>query len=81
MAGKKTQDGLNVWGAVKTVLEKPRMTYREGRNHAYILNYPGLRPCPMATSTHVGRMVAPWVAQATGMKKQEVYRALRQGHW
>jgi hypothetical protein len=81
MAGKKTLDEIKIRGIVKAAIKKPLITYREATNHVYMLNYPGLRPCPVATSTHARRMVVPWVARATGLPTQEVYTALKRGRW
>lgn len=80
MAGNKTRDGIRLSDILRTAIEAGARI-REGNSHAYILNYEGLRPCPIATSTHAERMVAPWLAQATGRTKQESYEALRRGYW
>ncbi len=80
MATNKTCDGIKL----KDILQAAREAgarIREGNSHAYILNYSGLRPCPVATSTHAERMVAPWLAQATGRTKHESYEAIRRGYW
>lgn len=80
MAGNKTRDGLRLKDILRTAIEAGARI-REGNSHAYILNYGGLRPCPIATSTHAERMVAPWLAQATGRTKHESYEAMRRGYW
>ncbi|VVB79470.1 Uncharacterised protein [uncultured archaeon] len=80
MAGNKTRDGLRINDLVKLAMQAGARI-REGNSHAYILNYEGLRPCPIATSTHAERMVAPWLATATGRTKHETYEALRRGYW
>jgi hypothetical protein len=80
MAGNKTRDGLKIRDVVRTALQAGAKL-REGNSHLYILNFGQLRPCPIATSTDAGRMVAPWLAQATGRTRQETYMALRRGYW
>jgi len=80
MARNKTRDGYRL----EKILDLARgigATIREGTKHPYVLNYPGLRPCPIASSTNAKRMVAPWLAQATGYARKDVYTALTQGHW
>lgn len=76
----KTIDGLRLKDILRTAIGAGAKI-REGNSHAYILNYAGLRPCPIATSTHAERMVAPWLALATGRTKHESYEALRRGYW
>ena len=80
MGGKKTRDGLKLTDIVRVATEIGARL-REGASHIYILNYEGLRACPVATSTHAERMVAPWLAQASGRSKQEAYQAMRRGYW
>lgn len=80
MAQNKTIDGVKLQDIIRTASEAGA-SIRQGHSHAYILNYDGLRPCPIASSTHAQRMVAPWLAQATGRDKQETYQALRRGYW
>lgn len=80
MAGHKTRDGIRLTEIVRVAMQAGA-GIREGTKHAYMLLYAGLRPCPVATSTHAERMVAPWLAQATGRSKQEAYEAMRQGYW
>lgn len=80
MAGNKTIDGIRLADILRTAIEAGARI-REGNSHVYILNYAGLRPCPIATSTHAERMIAPWLAQATGRTKCESYDALRRGYW
>ncbi|MBP7708412.1 hypothetical protein KA107_01905 [Candidatus Pacearchaeota archaeon] len=76
----KTIDGIKLADILRTATEVGA-TIREGNSHPYILNYGGLRPCPIAKSTHAERMVAPWLAQATGTTKHECYEAMRRGYW
>jgi hypothetical protein len=80
MAGNKTRDGIRLTDIIQAALQAGAEV-RAGNNHPYVLNYAGLRPCPVATSTHAQRMVAPWLAQATGRSRQETYQALRNGYW
>ena len=78
--GNKTQDGIRLADILRTAMQAGARI-RQGNSHAYILNYEGLRPCPIASSTHAERMVAPWLAQATGRTKHESYEAMRNGGW
>jgi len=80
MAGHKTRDGIRLTEIIRLAVQAG-IDIREGTKHAYMLLYQGLRPCPIATSTHAERMVAPWLAQATGRPKREVYEAMRRGYW
>jgi len=76
----KTIDGIRLRDLAR-VATQIGAEVREGTNHPYILTYQNLRPCPIASSTHAERMVTPWIMQATGRNKREVYRALKQGYW
>ena len=80
MGGKRTQDGISLRDILRAATEIG-IRIRDGRNHPYNLEYPGLRPCPVATSTHAKRMVVPWMEQATGKDRKEIYEALRRGYW
>ena len=80
MRGNKTQDGIRL-NDILQIAREIGIEVREGNSHPYILNYAGMRPCPIATSTHAQRMVAPWLARITGKSKQEVYQTMRQGSW
>lgn len=80
MSGNKTSDGIRL-NYILRVARKIGAIIRAGNSHPYILNYEGLRPCPIATSTHAKRMVAPWIAEATGRSRTEAYDALRRGYW
>ncbi len=78
----KTLDGLNlsnVLGAMKAI---PEITLVEAREHPYKALAPGYRPCPIAKSTHVRRMLVPWLSVVTGITdKNKIYNALRNGRW
>ncbi len=80
MAGNKTRDGIKLTNILRAA-EDIGANIRYGTNHPNILNYPKMRPCPIASSTHAERMVAPWIAQASGRTKEESYQAIRQGYW
>lgn len=80
MGGQKTQDGIRLRDILKAA-DLAGAGIKMGSNHPYLLTHPGMRPCPIATSTHAERMVAPWLAQATRRNKQEVYANLREGTW
>ena len=78
--GKKTQDCLSLANIVKAAIQAG-IGVREGGKHPYNLEYPNMRPCPIAASTHAKRMVVPWIAQALRREREEIYTALRQGYW
>jgi len=80
MAGNKTRDGHRL-EKILSLAREIGATIREGTKHPYMLNYPGLRPCPVAPSTDAKRMIIPWLAQATGYTRKEIYTALRKGSW
>lgn len=78
--GKRTQDGVGLKDILRAAKEIG-IEIREGGKHPYALEYPGMRPCPLAASTHAKRMVTPWIEEATGRDRKEIYTALRQGYW
>lgn len=80
MGEKKTRDGLRLTDIARVATEIGARL-REGTNHPYILNYKGLRACPLAASTNAERMVAPWLAHASGKSKLEAYQAMKRGYW
>ena len=79
MAGK-TRDGIKLSTIVNMVMELG-IAVREGTKHPYILQAPGLRPCPVAESTDARSMLAPWIRNATGYSVRDIYQSLRQGEW
>jgi len=79
MAGNRTQDGLSLRGILKVALDAG-IEIRKGGKHPYNLICPNMRPCPVAVSTHAKRMLVPWMAEATGIERGELYQALRQGY-
>ena len=78
--GKRTQDGLSLAGILKAAAGAG-IGIRCGGKHPHALEYPGMRPCPIAASTHAKRMIVPWMAEATGISRYEIYQALRKGYW
>lgn len=76
MGGKRTLDNLK-FGKVFRAVENFGVEVRRGTKHPYILVYQGMRPCPVAATTDARTMIAPWLAEATGMTKQDAYTALR----
>ncbi|MAH46442.1 hypothetical protein CMI37_11460 [Candidatus Pacearchaeota archaeon] len=76
MAGKKTRDGIKLSKVVK-LAQGLGATVRGATKHPFVLNYDGMRPCPVATSTDAKRMVAPWIAEITGCTNQEAYQSMR----
>jgi hypothetical protein len=78
----KTLDGLNLSNVLGAVREIPGVEVVEAREHPYKALAPGYRPCPIAKSTHVRRMLVPWLATVTGIQdKNRIYSALRSGRW
>ncbi|PIN93218.1 hypothetical protein COU54_04080 [Candidatus Pacearchaeota archaeon CG10_big_fil_rev_8_21_14_0_10_31_24] len=79
MSGKKTRDGLDL-NRILCVAQEMGVEIRTGGKHPYNLNYKGMRPCPIATSTHAKKMVVPWMAEATGLERTNLYQAIRRGY-
>jgi|TARA_Y100000310_G_C20564100_1_gene754574 hypothetical protein len=79
--GNKTLDGLKVVRVARMISLLPGIQIRVGKNHPFIATRSGAVPCPIASSTHVKNMVVPWIAQATGYNKKEIYSSLRFGTW
>ena len=79
MAGK-TRDGIRLSSIINMVMELG-ISVREGTKHPYILEFPGLRTCPVAESTDARSMLAPWLRNATGYNAREIYHSLKQGEW
>jgi len=79
MSRKRTQDGLDL-NRILNVAQEMGAEIRTCGKHPYNLNYEGMRPCPIATSTHAKKMVVPWMAEATGLERTTLYRALRRGY-
>tara|TARA_Y100000310_G_C20222542_1_gene596406 strand:- start:140 stop:385 length:246 start_codon:yes stop_codon:yes gene_type:complete len=78
---RRTRDGLNIRNVVRAAEQVNGITVRDGTNHVHILNHPELRPCPIAGSTNVRRMVVPWIRQIVDYSSQDIYAALRRGEW
>ena len=82
MSGNKTIDGLRIEQIARMMLNVPGIEIRRGTNHPFIAVKAGLRPCPIATSTHAKRMIVPWLAQATGYNDRKcIYDSLKLGEW
>jgi hypothetical protein len=77
----KTRDGIKLSKILDVAREVEGVTIRDGRNHPYVLNRDGLRPCPVAESTDARKMLVPWFRQATGYETKTVYQALQKGSW
>ena len=82
MAGNKTIDGLKIEKIVSMISNIPGIGIKRGTNHPYLAFTDGLRPCPIASSTHARRMLVPWLSKATGYSdKNQIYHSLRSGEW
>jgi hypothetical protein len=77
MAKTRTRDGLSISRIVK-ILGGWGVDVRDGTKHPHIANYDGMRPCPIASSTDAERMLSPWLSQALGRNRREIYQELRQ---
>lgn len=77
----KTTDGIRLSTIVRMAEALPGVTVREGTKHPYVLQYAGLRPCPVAKSTDAKRMLVPWMRQITGQEGSDIYACLRSGEW
>ena len=59
--------------------EQLEIKVREGSKHPFILMYDGIRPCPVAESTHARKMLVPWFKSITGYDTQLIYSSLKSG--
>jgi hypothetical protein len=78
----KTRDGIKLTDIMSAVKEIEGVRIRQGTKHPYVLLYEQLRPCPIAESTDVKRMVVPWLKQVDTLKlyaKQIIYTGIKQG--
>lgn len=81
MGGNKTRDGIKISQVVKMLSKLPGVEIRDGTKHLAMAMAPGQRPCPIAASTDVKRMVVPWIEQITDMSRNDIYTSLRDGEW
>lgn len=81
MGGNKSRDGIKLSQVVRMLEELPGVKIRDGSKHAFIAQRANQRPCPIAASTDVKRMVVPWIEEATGMHRDDIYTSLRGGEW
>lgn len=77
----QTRDGIRLSNILNAARGIEGVIIRDGRNHPYVLNRNGQRPCPVAESTDARRMIVPWFRQATGYNNETIYQALRRGSW
>ena len=77
----KTRDGIRLSTIVRLVSDLAAVSIREAANHPVVLMSAGLRPCPVAQSSHARRMIAPWVREATGYSARDIYSSFKAGHW
>jgi hypothetical protein len=80
MGVNKTIDGLNISKIVNALSKLHGISFRQGTKH-FLVEATGMRPCPVGPSTDAKKMLAPWVAKATGYDKNTVYSSLRSGQW
>lgn len=77
----KTRDGIKLSNIVKLAYQVSDIEIRDGTKHSYILNYDGLRPCPVAESTIAKTMLVPWLKKATGYDRTTIYQSMKKGKW
>jgi hypothetical protein len=80
MAGNKTRDGIKISKLLKAANSLGVIVRKSGGNHPYVLNYGNRRPCPIATSTDVRKMVVPWLAPITNYNNNQLYTYFRGGN-
>lgn len=71
---RKTADGIKLSTIVNLVLQLG-ISVRKGTKHPYLLQAPGLRPCPVAESSDARTMIAPWVRN--GYHQRDIYNSFR----
>ncbi len=78
---QRTRDGIRINDLVSTLESIPGIRLRSGTRHTYIARMEGFaRPCPLASSTHVRRMVVPWLREVAGITDSRgIYSCLRTG--
>ena len=76
MAGNKTRDGISLSKILK-VARDMGATIRTGTKHPFVLNYEGMRACPVAASSNARRMIAPWISKITNYTPREAFEYLR----
>lgn len=77
----KTKDGIKINRIIKVAKKLEGITIRKGTNHYHILNYPNLRPCPVADSTDARKNIVPWIQEITNYSSSKIYTAFRRGKW
>tara|TARA_Y100000310_G_scaffold191612_1_gene191561 strand:+ start:3618 stop:3875 length:258 start_codon:yes stop_codon:yes gene_type:complete len=77
----KTRDGLRINKIMNLVDTIEGVSTRHGSNHSTILQYRGMRPCPVAKSTDARRMLVPWLRDVTGYNSVDIYQSLKSGQW
>ena len=78
MGKKKTSDGLLI-NKILLFAESLDIDVRPGKKHPHIMNFYGMRPCPVASSTDAKKMIVPWIKEITGYNSSTVYNGLRNG--
>jgi len=83
----KTSDGLRLGDLVRTLMQLPDVSVKEGSRHQLLLKYnaepaygmPGL--CALGRSTSYKRHILPWVKKVTGYDAGTVNYAVQHGCW
>tara|TARA_Y100000310_G_scaffold339688_1_gene433143 strand:+ start:1220 stop:1483 length:264 start_codon:yes stop_codon:yes gene_type:complete len=81
MGSKKTIDGISISGIVRMLSTLSGVQIMKGRNHPFLAKRDGIRPCPIASSTHAKEMLVPWIVDITGYNPNEIYSSLKKGKW
>ncbi len=79
MGGHKTIDGINLADIVRAVKDVEGVRIRHGAKHTYVLNYAGMKPCPLSTNINVRKCIVPWLYEITGLERYSIYESLRNG--
>ncbi|MBN1645226.1 hypothetical protein JW851_04310 [Candidatus Woesearchaeota archaeon] len=77
----KTRDGIKLTQIIQMLTKLSGVEIRKGKKHPYIAMYNGLRPCPVAASTDAKTMIVPWIEQASGYERNNIYSSLKSGKW
>ena len=83
----KTADGMRIGDVVRTLMQLPNVSVKEGRRHELLLKYSaplsqgyaGL--CAVGRSTSYQHHILPWVRKVTGYDNLRINAAMQQGSW
>ncbi len=82
MGGKKTCGKKQVLiSNIIKLAKKAEIEVREGSNHKYVLNAPGMMACAVGPTSDFAKHIAPWMKKVTGYSRQVVYQSADSGKW